>query len=177
MRALAATLAALLLVGAVPAAEGKRKRHRQRGTVTAAQGKAPKAWRLPARTPVPPAATAAPIPTTTATPAATATATPGSTLPAPNSRSVSVRSTEFAFSLSQTAVDAGEVRIQFDNSRAEDPHSLSIDGPDPDAWAFDAVPAETVVAYTLTLRPGRHVLFCPISDHQELGMRATLTAR
>ncbi len=128
-------------------------------------------------------AVAAPTPAPTATPSATpiatatATATPGTTLPTANPRSVSVNSTEFAFTLSQTTVSAGEVRVQFDNSRAEDPHQLRINGPDPDTWTFAEVESGDVVAHTVTMRPGRHVLLCPIPGHEELGMRATLTAR
>jgi plastocyanin len=166
VRRVAAVLVALLVVA--PVAEGKRQR--LRGTVRVGFGKAPKRWGKVSvwATPTP-----TPVPGATPTPSPT----PGSALPAPNPRSVSVNSTEFAFTLSQTTVSAGAVRVQFDNSRAEDPHQLSIDGPDPDYWSFDEVPAGGVIAQTLVMRPGRHVLFCPLPGHEELGMRAVLTVR
>ena len=161
-------LLAALLVSA-PAVEAKRGK--LRGTVRAAHGKAPKRWRFV--TQWSPAATPAPAPVTTPAP----TATPGPALPAPNPRSVSVNATEFAFTLSQTTVSAGTVRVQFDNSRAEDPHQLAIDGPDPDYWSFDEVPAGAVTQQTIVMRPGRHVLFCPLLGHEDAGMRAVLTVR
>lgn len=169
MRAVAIMVAALLLAGAVGTAEGKRKRDR-RGTVTVARGKAPKAWRLPKRLPAGPTATATPAPT--APPLILPPFTLGPSLPPMDPRSVSVRSTEFAFVLSQTTVDTGVVRVQFDNSRAEDPHELAI-GRD----RFGEVAAGDVVTYSVTLASGRHVLFCPLSGHEELGMRATLVVR
>ena len=169
MRRLALIVLALLVLA--PVAEGKRQR--LRGTVKVGHGKAPARWKATTTwtTLAPPEPAAAPAPAVTATP------TPGSALPAPNPRSVSVNSTEYSFTLSQTTVSAGPVRVQFDNSRAEDPHQLTVDGPDPDLWELPQVPAGAVTQQTLTLRPGRHVLLCPLSGHEELGMRAVLTVR
>ena len=177
MKALVLVAVALLVLA--PAAEGKRDR--LRGSVKVSHGgKAPKRWKTlttwmttsaPAAAPAPAPVRTGPAPTTTPTP------TPGSTLPPPNPRSVSVNSTEFAFTLSQATVSAGDVRVQFDNSRAEDPHQLSIDGPDPDFWTFAEVGPGDVTQQTISMRPGRHVLVCPLPGHEELGMRAVLTVR
>jgi len=79
--------------------------------------------------------------------------------------------------LSQRSVLAGDVRVEFDNSRAEDAHQLAIDGNDPDYWTFDADPAGSIPRYTVRLRPGSYFLFCPILDHEARGMRATLLVR
>jgi plastocyanin len=178
VKRVALLLAVLLVV--VPAADArkKRKRHKLHGKVSHVQAKAPASWSFvpPAPTPVP-----TPSPTATATPSVTPSASPTptatSTLPAPNTRSVSVRSTEYRFTLSQATVEAGPVRVQFDNSLAEDPHSLSVDGPDPAYWAFDEQDPGTVTQRTIDLQPGEYVLFCPILDHEARGMRATLTVR
>jgi plastocyanin len=166
-------LAAVLLVAllaAVPVADAKHRRHKRsalHGHVRPAGAQAPAEWSV----------VATPTPTPAATATATATATPASSLPEPNPRSVSVGSTEYAFTLSQRSVLAGEVRIQFDNSRAEDAHQLSIDGPNPDYWSFDEVDAGSVTTQVVTLRPGSYVLFCPLLDHEARGMHATLTVR
>jgi plastocyanin len=188
----AALVAALALVPAADARKQHRKRHRMHGRVVATHAKAPKSWsrvRAPAPAPTPapappapeaaPEAPAAPAPTATPTPAPTATATPtpGSSLPPPNPRSVSVGSVEYAFTLSQRSVLAGDVRVEFDNSRAEDAHQLVIDGPDPDYWSFDEEPAGSVTRHTVRLRPGSYVFLCPIGDHEARGMRATLLVR
>jgi plastocyanin len=199
VRLLASVLVAALAV--VPAADA-RKHHRRwhaRWRVHHVQAKVPKGWGArtrppapPAPTPVPaatpaPSVTATPTPrptpapspsgTPTPTPAPTATPTPDESLPAPNPHSVSVGSVEYAFTLSQRTVSAGDVRIEFDNSRAEDAHQLNIDGPDPDYWSFDEEPAGSVTRHTIRLRPGTYVLFCPLPDHEARGMRATLTVR
>lgn len=177
MRGFLLVLVALLVLA--PAAEGKRKR--LRGSVKVVHsGKAPQRWKTlstwataaPAPAPAP-SATPAPV----VTPAPTPVPTPASTLPPPNPRSVSVNSTEFAFALSQATVSAGEVRVQFDNSRAEDPHQLAVAGPDQDAWTFPAVGPGDVTQHTIAMRPGRHVLVCPLPGHEQLGMRAVLTVR
>ncbi len=123
--------------------------------------------------------TATPAPTGPApapTPAATATATPAPpTVPTGNPHSVAVRSTEFRFGLSQPAVDAGEVKVSFDNSSAEDPHALAYRGPT--AAEFDRVDPGAVVRYTVTLAAGSYTLYCPLPAHEGLGMKATLTVR
>ena len=108
-------------------------------------------------------------------PTPTPAPTPGSEVPGDNPHSVSVRSTEFRFSLSQPSVEPGEVKVQFDNSRAEDPHALAYRGPSADE--FDTVAAGAVVRYTLTLSAGSYTLFCPLPEHEGLGMKATLTVR
>lgn len=163
----AAVLVAVLAVA--PAADARKQRRHQhplRGRVRAVSAAAPASWSA-----LPPA----PSPTPSSTP--TLTPTPASSLPPVNSHSVSVGSTEYALTLSQKVVSAGAVRIEFDNSRAQDAHQLSIDGPDPAYWTFDKQEAGTVSSRTITLEPGTYVLFCPILDHESRGMHATLTVR
>lgn len=174
-------LAVLALLVAAPVADARRDR--LRGNVKSMRAKAPKRWRVVTGWSVvrPPAATPTPVPTAgpgaTPVPQVTPTPTPGSTLPPANQRSVSVRSTEFALTLSQPSVLSGPVRVQFDNSAAEDPHQLAIDGPDPAYWDFGVVDPGVVTQRTITMESGSYVLFCPLPQHEALGMRATLTVR
>ncbi len=117
-----------------------------------------------------PAATPAATRTPTPTPAPGGPAVPD--LPGADPRSVSVAATEFAFTLSQPRVKAGRVRIQFDNSRAQDPHALLAHGLD-DLVVSQVGPGRvTAVAYDLD--PGTYTLYCPILDHEALGMQVKL---
>jgi plastocyanin len=183
MRAAALILAVVLVT--VPAADARKRhhqhhrRHRLVGHAGHGHAQAPASWTyLPPSTTATPAPTASPTATPAgpdATPTVAPTATPGSSLPPQNPHSVSVLSKEYSFTLSQTTVSAGEVHVQFDNSVAEDPHELAIDGPDPAYWDFGEQDAGTVTQRTITLGPGTYVLFCPLADHEARGMHATLT--
>jgi len=176
MRALVAALVLGLAVAPPADAKLRAKVHHK------VKRKASRRWRhlafvlaqAPAPAPAPPEAPAgaSPSPTPTATPVATPK--PPS-LPAPSGRSVSVRSTEFAFTLSSQTVNAGSVTIQFDNSAAMDPHDLEVDDPGGhEVITFGRQPAGTVTSRTVTLGPGDHLLVCPILTHSDLGMKATL---
>lgn len=178
MKRLAALLA-LLVLAAGTADAAHTRRPKLRGHAHRAHAKAPKRWQIvrPWATPRP----AAPPPAT-ATATATATAgptAPGATappLPQADPRSVSVGATEFAFTLSQPSVAAGNVRVQFDNSRAEDAHQLVLAG-NGDTLSFDVQDPGVVTRRTFSLTPGTYHLFCPLDDHEARGMSATLTVR
>jgi uncharacterized cupredoxin-like copper-binding protein len=74
-------------------------------------------------------------------------------------------------------VSAGDVRVEFNLSRAEDPHNLWLireDGTG-SAHVFEEEPSGAVVARMLPLTRGRWKLFCSLSGHEAAGMRATLT--
>jgi plastocyanin len=90
---------------------------------------------------------------------------------------VQVQAIEFALLLSKTTVSAGNVRVEFNLARAEDPHDLFLvrtDGTGP-AYSFDEQPSGAVVAKTLHLTSGKWKLFCALPEHEGKGMRATLT--
>lgn len=160
---------------AVKVAKTKRGRARMPARWGFARKRRP---RRPAFKPTPPAIVptkpgGSPSPVATVTP----TATPP-TVPTPNPRSVSVRSTEWALTLSQTTVSAGDVRVQFDNSRAEDPHELTLIGLETgDFWTTGEEEPGSVTSATYAMRPGVYRLFCPLPEHEERGMRARLTVR
>jgi plastocyanin len=177
MRLTLAIAVLLALVVAAPAAEGKRHgaKHRKalRGDAGRSRASGASAWLGPHAfvrpvAPQPPAATPDPV--------ATPTATPEPTVPEPSTRSVSVVSREYSLTLSQTTVDAGDVRIQFDNTRAEDPHQLMVtDGTD--LIDFGELGPGEVKRLTVPLKTGTYQLLCPLPDHEAMGMRARLTVR
>ena len=72
---------------------------------------------------------------------------------------------------------AGDVRVEFNLARAEDPHNLWLVREDGTGTAhfFDEEPSGAVVARTLPLTRGRWKLFCSLNGHEAAGMRATLT--
>ena len=94
-----------------------------------------------------------------------------------NPFAVQVQGFEFGLQLSKGNVSAGDVRVEFNLSRAEDPHNLWLVREDGTGTAhtFDEEPAGAVVARTLALTRGRWTLFCSLDGHEAAGMRATLT--
>jgi len=90
---------------------------------------------------------------------------------------VQIQGFEFGLQLSKPAVSAGNVRVEFNLSRAEDPHNLWLVREDGTGspHSFDEEPSGAVVAKTLALTRGRWTLFCSLSGHEAAGMRAVLT--
>ena len=81
-----------------------------------------------------------------------------------NPFAVQVRATEFALQLSKANVSAGDVRVEFNLSRAEDPHNLWLvreDGTGA-SYSFDEEPSGAVAAETFALTRGRWKLFCSL---------------
>ena len=94
-----------------------------------------------------------------------------------NPYAVQVQGFEFGLQLSKATVSAGDVRVEFNLSRAEDPHNLWLVREDGTGtpYSFDEEPSGAVVARTLALTRGRWKLFCSLTGHEAAGMRATLT--
>jgi plastocyanin len=99
------------------------------------------------------------------------------TLPPQSTKSTSVGAVEYAFTLTQTTVDAGAVKVQFDLTRAADPHQLVIADDDGVAYDSGKQDAGSVTKATVTLSPGVYQLVCPLPEHEALGMHARLTVR
>ena len=93
--------------------------------------------------------------------------------PSGGGRSIQVQSGEFYLRLSRASVLAGDVRVEFDNSRAEDPHDLKL-AKGTDLHSFDEQPSGGVTAKTLHLSKGTWQLFCALQDHAARGMSAEL---
>jgi len=124
-----------------------------------------------------PGAPAAPSPGAPSTPARPAPQEPdGPALPddpAANPRALQVVAGEFFLSLSKPQVLAGDVRVEFNNAYAEDPHDLKLMRGS-EVHGFDELAAGEVQAKTFRLSAGRWTLFCALSDHAQRGMSASL---
>jgi uncharacterized cupredoxin-like copper-binding protein len=126
----------------------------------------------------PPAPVVTPAPAAAATPTPTATPDPGPTLPPVESdpHALQVQGVEYALQLSKPKVSAGNVKLEFNLARAQDPHNLVLVRADGSGAqiSFDEQPAGAVVTRTVPLTAGTWTLFCSVTGHQALGMRATL---
>jgi hypothetical protein len=84
---------------------------------------------------------------------------------------------EFHLTLSRLSVPHKRVRIQLVNL-GEDPHDLRLRRFHRSRTFVipETLPGEQRTR-TFRLRPGRYHVWCSVSDHHELGMRATLRVR
>jgi plastocyanin len=101
---------------------------------------------------------------------------PTAPLPPSNPHALQVVSGEYFLQLSKSTVSAGDVRVEFNNAFAEDPHDLHLvreDGTG-SSYAFGELQSGEVEAKTLDLDAGRWTLFCALPEHATRGMRATL---
>ena len=97
-------------------------------------------------------------------------------LPPSNPRALQVISGEFFLNLSKAEVLAGDVRVEFNNAYAEDPHDLHLirKNGDGDSYTFGELQSGEVEAKTLNLKAGTWQLFCALPEHAERGMSANL---
>ena len=97
--------------------------------------------------------------------------------PAATPRSLQVQAGEYYLRLSHPSVLAGDVRVEFDNTRGEDPHDLRLvraDGAG-DVLGFDQLASGALAAKSLRLSAGTWHLFCALPGHEALGMSARLS--
>ncbi len=155
-------------------AAAKKKHHKRKHCKNRRRATKPRA--PGAAAPGGPPAPAAPAPAPPApTPAPTDPG--GPTLPddpADNPRALQVTSGEYFLKLSKHEVLAGDVRVEFNNKFAEDPHDLKLSH-GADVYSFDELPAGQIQARTFHLGSGSWTLFCALPEHAERGMKATLT--
>jgi hypothetical protein len=138
--------------------------------------------KAPAGAPSPPPGTSAPggAPTPAAAPTPTATPDPGGgdtvpPLPPDNPHALQVISGEYFLNLSKGQVSAGDVRVEFNNAFAEDPHDLHLVSPDGQTdYAFGELQSGEISARTVDLSKGSWSLFCSLPEHAQRGMKATL---
>src|SRR5215210_5407160 len=97
-------------------------------------------------------------------------------LPPSNPFAVQVVSGEFFLRLSKPEVHAGDVRVEFNNITAEDPHDLHLMRTDATGavYSFGELQSGQVEAKTLRLNVGTWQLFCALPQHAERGMSAKL---
>ena len=94
-------------------------------------------------------------------------------LPPSNPRALQVISGEFFLTLSKAEVLAGNVRVEFNNAYAEDPHDLHlIRGQQ--SYSFGELESGEVEAKTLNLEAGTWQLLCALPEHAQRGMTANL---
>jgi hypothetical protein len=93
--------------------------------------------------------------------------------PPPPSR-VQVVAQEFSLAPSRRRIYAGRAIIELANF-GEDAHDLRLrrDG-GTHVWGWPIVQAGAVVDRSVTLPPGRYLLWCSLGDHRALGMVARL---
>jgi hypothetical protein len=93
---------------------------------------------------------------------------------------VQVRAREYSLTLSRTVVAAGDVSVEFNTVEAEDPHDLQLRDSSGDAQTLFGETAPELVPpprQTFPIAAGDYLLFCSLSGHEELGMRAQLSVR
>jgi hypothetical protein len=184
MRRLALAIAAAVAVALVAASADARPRKRAlRGHASVKRAALPGAVAVggPLRIGSP----VAPAPGVTPAPATADPAPPPPPAPAPptgTGRSLQARTddrvaSQLALVLSRTTVLAGDVKVEFNNTFAQDPHDLVVeraDGTGPE-YAFDELGPGEVQRRTLALDAGTWSLSCTIPTHAERGMTAALT--
>ena len=95
--------------------------------------------------------------------------------PPPSLPEVQISAVEYHFTLSRTTVPAGKVILQFVND-GQDEHNLNAQGATgQSAAAFAIERPKAVTRQVVELRPGSYTLFCSLADHEQKGMKATLT--
>jgi plastocyanin len=179
---LATLLLAAPAVDAMPRQTKKQclkaaKHHRSKAKRKKARKRCLRAHRRKVAPPAPtPPSAPSPAPSTPTLPAPPADPG-GPTLPddpADNPRAVQVTSGEYFLKLSKHEVLSGDVRVEFNNTLAEDPHDLKLSHGS-DLYGFDELPAGEVKAQTFHLTAGTWQLFCALPEHASRGMTATLT--
>ncbi len=97
--------------------------------------------------------------------------------PGPTVARLSVKALEYSFTLSRPSVAAGEVIVEL-NNQGEDPHNLNLqlaNGGGPELNVPEAGSLKRTLE-RFTLPAGTYRLWCSIPEHEELGMKATLSA-
>jgi len=88
---------------------------------------------------------------------------------------VTVDETEFRLDLSQTGLEPGTYTFVVRNAGATD-HALELEGPGIDEAATSILAPGESAELTVTLEEGSYVLYCPVEDHAERGMKLELSA-
>jgi plastocyanin len=88
---------------------------------------------------------------------------------------VTVEMTDFALALSQPTFTPGTYTFRASNE-GQAPHTISINGPGvEDQTAGGPARPGQEVEMTVTLQPGTYEIWCPVGNHQALGMTSTFT--
>ncbi len=124
----------------------------------------------PEATPTP---TATPKPNATPTPTATPAPTPAPPGTYPTRTNVDLD--EWFVRPSYRILAAGSIDFNV-NNRGEDDHNLAVRAGDREYAELDVAPGDTATL-TVDLGLGTYTLYCSLPDHEEAGMRATISVR
>lgn len=90
---------------------------------------------------------------------------------------VQVTAVEYSFTLSRATVPAGKVVFEFVND-GQDEHNLNVgSGEGEVVSSFANTPSKGVHDETVEMRAGTYTMFCSLPEHEQKGMKATLTVQ
>ncbi|HLL87612.1 MAG TPA: cupredoxin domain-containing protein [Thermoleophilaceae bacterium] len=104
--------------------------------------------------------------------------TEGGGAPAPATRpveTVEVRETDFAIDPPNVRIQRpGKVRFRVDNA-GRAPHALEIEGPEGEVETKVLQSGDSATLTADLSKPGRYKWYCPVGDHEQKGMKGTVT--
>jgi uncharacterized cupredoxin-like copper-binding protein len=106
---------------------------------------------------------------TTAPPATTPPTT--TSAPKPQAETVEAIETEFKIALPTTQLKAGKITFQVKND-GKIPHDLAVKGT---SDTTELIPAGGTAELTVTLEPGKYLLYCTVPGHEAAGMKIDIT--
>jgi plastocyanin len=112
-------------------------------------------------------------PTTRPTTVKPTTTSPRPTVTKPSVVTAVVTETEFSISLSRKSYAAGTVAFLVHNTGSTT-HAFAVSGPGVDGSTDDLAPGSSATL-TVTLAKGSYDLYCPIANHQAMGMDVHVT--
>lgn len=84
---------------------------------------------------------------------------------------------QLAFSKKALQAKAGSVTVDMANPSGNQlPHAIEVEGGGVEEEG-DTVQAGGTSSVTVDLEPGKYTFYCPVGDHEDQGMKGTLTVR
>lgn len=116
------------------------------------------------------AASSAPAPT----PVASTSSAAGASAGAVTGKKMTASLTEFKIALNTKTVSAGTYTIQVKNAGSLT-RALTVDGPGVSNTSTGDMSPGSSKTITVTLKPGKYDVFCPVGNHKMEGMDDTVT--
>jgi plastocyanin len=83
---------------------------------------------------------------------------------------------DLAYTTTEATVNAGKVKVEFDNPQSLS-HDVSFeDSSDEDVGATELI-SDSTTSTTLDFEPGTYTFYCTVPGHREAGMEGTLTVK